>query len=473
MLKLWRLFRGSGGFTLSELLVAGAVMGTVATGGSMTYARYMRANQEMDLKDVMSTLRKETETALTSPQNLVRTLGHAENNDFRNCFGSASINANATGIQITKKNAMEVGAAQAANCNATDPDKFYSLVLLTSTGSVLAGGTASSKGTRITNTARLLTARGQSCNAGIADSRCEVEVTTAFRAICPPAAPGQPPATQCVTPSTAEFFFTIRQLQTGEFYKRKIRYPGFNNMINDDGSTRDRADAIRVKALDFMRPDFFQCPSGQTFKGFDQNGKIQCGFQENPCIRLGESFKNWIFLGMKEDGTVNCMKPLQGENCATAANPLRVLRGVKADGTLDCVDPKISNQGCKDGEVLVRFDEVGDPVCVKSVLGQVCPTDKFLAGYDKEGNPRCVDMKTPSGEIFYKEGPKCGHQHGNCSYGSSKKPDGWIPKCPEDTFTVKLIYSGTKCCATCGWVGQWWCDYLTVMCSPYTNAKWQ
>lgn len=103
MLKIWRLFRGRGGFTLSELVVAGAVMGTVATGGSMTYARYMRANQEMDLKDVMSTLRKETETALTSPQNLVRTLGHAENNDFRNCFGSASINANATGIQITKK----------------------------------------------------------------------------------------------------------------------------------------------------------------------------------------------------------------------------------------------------------------------------------------------------------------------------------------------------------------------------------
>jgi prepilin-type N-terminal cleavage/methylation domain-containing protein len=474
MFKFFRRLGNSKGFSLAEMVVASAVMGAVATGGSVTYGRYMRSNQEMDLKDVMSTLRKETETALTSPQNLVRSLGQNENAEFKSCFGSALNNAQADGVQTSRESSITQSRAVAKNCSATDAGKFYSLVLVSSTGTVLAGGTRSANGERSTTAQRILTGRGQTCSAAVNDDRCEVEVTTAFRAICPPQAPGQPPAATCETPSTVEFFFTVRQLSTGTFFKRNIKFPGFNNMINADGSTRDRADAIRVRALDFMRPDFYQCDTGQTFKGFDKNGKIQCGFQENPCARKGDEFKNWIFLGMNEDGTVNCKKPLEGENCATAENPLRVLRGVLPGGQLDCVDPKISNQGCKDGEVLVRFDEVGDPVCVASVLGKVCPKDQFLAGYDNQGVARCVDMKTPSGILFNVPGQKCGHQHGNCRYGSANKPGPpWVPKCPEDTFTVKIQYNGPRCCATCGWVGQWWCDDLVAICSPFTNAKWK
>lgn len=474
MFKFLRLLGNSKGFSLAEMVVASAVMGAVATGGSVTYGRYMKSNQEMDLKDVMTTLRKETETALTASQNLVRTLGHSENNAFRDCFGSAVANAKADGKQISRQQAIEQSKAGPKNCISTDAAKFYPVVLLSSTGSILSGGTDSATGERSTGALRILTARGQTCKSGIEDDRCEIEVTTAFRAICPPAEPGKPPAATCDTPSTVEFFYTVRQLNTGSFFKRNIKYPSINNMINQDGSARDRADAIRVRALDFMRPDFYQCDVGQTFKGFDKNGKIQCGFQENPCALKGDEFKNWIFLGMNEDGTVNCKKPLEGENCATPENPLRVLRGVLPGGQLDCVDPKISNQGCKDGEVLVRFDEVGDPVCVASVLGKTCPKDQFLAGYDNQGVARCVDMKTPSGILFRFEGQKCGHQHGNCSYGSANKPGPpHVPKCPEDMFTVKIEYIGPRCCATCGWIGQWWCDQLVAICSPFTNAKWK
>ncbi|MEY3902074.1 MAG: hypothetical protein RL189_1380, partial [Pseudomonadota bacterium] len=376
MNRMMRWLGGVSGFTLTELITAGAVLGIVASGGALTYARYVRSNQEMDLRDVMSSLRKETESALSSPANLIRSLGHPENTEFFSCFGSSVTNASAKGVSIGRNEAITAGNNQIAGCKATDPNKFYPFVLQAVSGSLLSGGTVSANGIRSTSAGRVVTGKGQTCaspDRSATDSRCEIEVTTSFRAICPPVAAGQPPAAECVTPSTAEFFFTVRQLQSGNFYSRNIRFPGFNNMINPDGSPRDRADAVRVRALDFMRPDFFQCPAGQTFKGFDQNGKIQCGFQENPCARKGPEFANWIFQKMNSDGTVECRKPLQDENCATADKPLRVLRGVLPDGTLDCVDPKISNQGCKEGEVLVSFDDKGNPECIKSVLGQVCP----------------------------------------------------------------------------------------------------
>lgn len=481
MRALKRWLKDNRGFTLAEMITASAVLGLVAAGGSTTYARYMRASQEMDLRDAMTSLRKEVETALTIPANLTRSIGHPENRDFSSCFAGALTNMNpADPFRPGPQNS----ANQAANCNATDGSKFYPFVLVTSMGGVVSGGTSSSDGQRATTAARILTWRGETCTAAqvsVGDPRCEVELTTAFRAVCPPPRPGLAPADRCATPSTVELFFTVRQLTGGNMFKRGVRFPAMNNMVNPDGTPRDRVDALRVKALDFMRPEIFECPAGQTFKGFDENGKVLCGFQENPCGRLGADKVNWIFERMDTNGVPVCRKPLQGEDCLQATrspqfpngDPLAVFLGVNADGTLNCVRPKISDQGCKDGEVLVNFDGNGNPNCVKSVIGQVCPTDKFLVGYDAAGNPRCVDMRTPSGELFTVEGPRCGHNSGVCRFGSANKPDGFIPKCPADTFTVKLTYRGPRCCATCGWVGQWWCDDLVVTCSPYTTAKWQ
>ncbi|MEY3902309.1 MAG: hypothetical protein RL189_1615, partial [Pseudomonadota bacterium] len=101
------------------------------------------------------------------------------------------------------------------------------------------------------------------------------------------------------------------------------------------------------------------------------------------------------------------------------------------------------------------------------------PEDKFLVGYDAAGNARCVDMKTPSGEVFQVKGRECGHNNGSCSYSNFKKPDAFVPKCPDDSIQIKMDYEGPHCCATCGWVGQFWCDYLVATCAPFTTAKWQ
>lgn len=474
-MKIWtRLFGNNQGFTLAEIVTASAVLGVVAAGGATTYARYIRSSQEMDLRDTMSSIRKEIETAFTIPSNLTRSLTEKENAEFFQCFGGALFNNFAKAKPGDKQ--APPPATPNLVCKFTDGSKFYPLVLKSAVGGTIAGGTSSIDGKSSTSSRRIMKGRGQTCTPqelAANDDACEIEVTSAFRAVCPPQQPGMPPANECVTPSSVEFFYTVKQLKTGMLFKRNIKFPGFSNMSNADGSMRDRVDAIRIKALDFMRPELFQCPDGQTFKGYDANGKIQCGFQENPCERNGPQYKNWIFQKVEADGSITCQKPLQGEDCEKlTGDKLAVLKGVDANGNLVCERPKISDQGCKDGEVLVRFDETGKPECVNSVLGKLCPNDKFLVGYDDVGNPRCVDMRTPSGEIFTVQGTKCGHQHGNCNYGSGKKPDGWVPKCPADTFTVKVTYSGTHCCATCGWVGQWWCDYLVATCSPYTTAKW-
>lgn len=476
MLRLFRIKPGELGFTMAELIVAAALLSVLAAGGAVTYNRFTRSSQQADLRDAMASLRKEIQVALTNPKILANSLTHPENKDFFTCFGSSAVSSESSRLAITRRNAIVADPQLTADCQATDKVKFYPLVLISLRGGVVSGGTSSSDGTRSTSVKRLITARGYACSdleLKSDNERCEIEVTTAFRAVCAAESPGSNPAAECMTPEKVELFFTVRQVKTGVFYKRGIIFPSLSNMINSDGSARQRVDALTLSAREFVRPDFYECPQGQTFRGFDKSGKILCSYQENPCARLGIKFKNWIFHGMNPDGTLNCKMPLQGEDCTQSGKPLSVLRGVLPDGTLDCVDPQISKQGCKTGQVLVRFDRQGDPVCVNSIVDTDCPRDHFLVGYDNVGNPRCVKMKTPSGQIRTEWGPKCGHNWSHCAYTSKDKPKEFQPSCPEGWIQVGAGYVGPKCCATCGWIGQWWCDQLYVECSPTTTAEWQ
>lgn len=450
----WVLFPwNSKGLSLVELMVSLTILGLVSAAFVKTFQDYVRTGDGLKLADVVAEVKRSIEMDLRNPQNLAASLGAPGNGLFAKCFGKMA----------------------GAVCNQTAQAAYYPFVLASSPTVTLSGATNNLSGAAISNARRVLTATGQSCTPqqiASADRRCEIEVTTAFRAICPSPALGAPPAASCAAPQSVELFYVIRQLPNGLSFSRDLKFPVTSNMVDAQGQPKRREDAIRVVVTEFSRPTSFTCPAGQAFQGFDVAGNPLCGRVDNPCPNPG-----WIFIRMNPNGTPECRKPLQGESCpnSPAGAPL-TLRGVRPDGSLDCVAPRVVNQGCPNGQVLVRFDAAGNPVCIRSHAGTGCPRNTFLVGYNAAGAPNCATMLTPASTPFELNGPLCsGHGQAavNCNYGSASKPAAFQPPaCPSGTVRVGIRHKPPRCCATCGWIGQWWCDNLASLCAPTTNAIW-
>ncbi|MCA2959417.1 MAG: type II secretion system protein [Silvanigrellales bacterium] len=440
------------GVSLVELMVSTTILGLVTAASVSTFRHYSRTSESLELANLVSGLKRSMEADLRNPRNLSASLGAAGNGGFAQCFGRIA----------------------GAVCNQTLADTYYPFVLVSPPSVTLSGGTGVLSGQAQTAARRVLTAEGQTCPAAqvaAADPRCEVEVTTAFRAVCPAAVAGAVPAATCSAPQSVELFYVIRQLNTGRSFVRNMRFPITSNMVDQNGQAKNRVDAIRVVVSEFSRPTVFTCPTGLAFQGFDVGGNPLCGRVDNPCAAAG--MQGWMFVSMNPDGTPNCRKPLQGESCPNGPGgaPL-TLRGVLPNGTLDCVAPRVVNQGCPNGQVLVRFDGAGNPVCNVSHVGTGCPVNTYLVGYNGAGAPNCATMLTPSSPPFEVAGPQCGHNMAGCAYGSGNKPPGYSPGCPAGSIKIGEYYRGPRCCATCGWVGQWWCDDIVAQCSYATNARW-
>jgi hypothetical protein len=440
------------GLSLTEVMVAAGILSIVSAASVNMYSYLQQAGDNAQLTAAFTRARNSIDADLRNTRLLAASLTAKGNGVFASCFA-----------RIPK-----------ASCTATDSDRHYPLVLTSLAGQPLSGGTDDISGAATVGQRRTLTASGQSCpplDSADPDPRCEIEVTTAFRAICAGPPGGGPPADSCAVPQTVELFYFVRQLSGGSMHSRGRRAPILSNRVRENGDVLSRVDAIRVNAAEFMRPTTFSCPVGQAFQGFDLSGVPICGAVDNPCERAG--LRGWIFVRMNPDGSPNCVKPLQGEACPSGPGGLPLaLRGVKLDGSLDCVAPIIAGQGCPDGQTLVRFDNAGSPVCIVSHAGTGCPANTYLVGYTSSGTPRCEQIIAPTGNMFSVAGPQCGHNSGFCQYSNSNKPASYRPSCPANSFFVSMQYRGPRCCQSCGWVGQWWCDQLIAQCAWTGPARW-
>jgi prepilin-type N-terminal cleavage/methylation domain-containing protein len=145
--------------------------------------------------------------------------------------------------------------------------------------------------------------------------------------------------------------------------------------------------------------------------------------------------KNEVQIGVKADGTPNCLQLKCGDN--------QYLRGVKADGTLDCITlpskdcgtgsyvynvnadgsfdcrptPASWDADCGAGLVLQRVKSDGTKICVPKLTAKACNAGDFVSAVAADGSVAC---STPANKVI---GP-----------------------CPIDQFLYQINADGTFLC---------------------------
>lgn len=440
------------GFSIVELLIAIAIL-SVIVGGSVTLIRNMESSQRsMRVSHERDLMRLQIERLLSDPDSIIRTIDQTR------------LTQSLGGVPAGNRRISQCIFPDTITCGATNGVREFTLIDRSNVPQ--SGG-------------RGLDMHGAPCQPTSANRRtCLFEVRTYFAARCRNA--GLP----CDQADFLMFYYLIRQ-RPDAIIPQSIGpgYRGTTNMCDPQWTTCNAntlnlaavgvaPDAITIRVADLYKDRPSACPAGQVVVGwdYDNNNKLICAWQGNPCPAGQILTRPWVDPNNHALGRQTvCVNPLEGQQCPTA----EYLAGVDASGNIICRRYVEKSESCPFQTVLQGFNSAGDPICVPSHQAKSCPADTWLIGFQDNGQPICKKIEANSG-ISYTKVCQCGHNHGWCNYNDPTKPPGYC-QCdnPNEERTFIRWVPG-HCCASCGTsIGQWWCDETVIRCTVPATGVWQ